>query len=136
MGDSRAVGIRAFNWTAIGFAFLQSICALALALATAGTVIGVSLLTALSGFMQVAVAFHADGIRLPMIGIALAGALLNLWVLARLRGLRSNPASAWRRQPADPRQLRRERVQLVVALATLVLVVIEACLHFHNQGHI
>ena len=47
--------------------------------------------------MRVAVAFHTDWIRLPMIGIALAGALLNLWVLSRLRRLRSNPASAWRR---------------------------------------
>ena len=86
--------------------------------------------------MRVAVSFHADWIRLPMIGIALAGALLNLWALARLRRLRANPASAWRRQPADPRQLHREKVQLAVALATIFLVAVEACLHFFNHGHI
>jgi len=136
MADSTAVRVRALNWTAIGVAILQSVCALALTLATAGTLIGISLLSAFSGFMRLAVAFHADWIRLPMIGIALAGALLNLWVLARLRRLRANPASAWRRQPADPRQLHREKIQLAVALATIVLVAIEACLHFHNHGHI
>jgi hypothetical protein len=136
MADSQAAGIRALNWTAIGFAILQSVCALALTLATAGTLIGISLLSAYSGFMQLAVSFHADWIRLPMIGIALAGALLNLWVLARLRRLRANPASAWRRQPADSRQLHREKIQLAVALATIALVAIEASLHFHNHGHI
>lgn len=136
MADSRAVGVRALNWTAIGFAVLQSVCALAVTLATAGTLIGISLLSAFSGFMRVAVSFHADWIRLPMIGIALAGALLNLWVLARLRRLRANPASAWRRQPTDPKQLHREKIQLSVALATIALVVLEACLHFHNHGHI
>ena len=133
MAVSQAAGIRALNWTAIGFAILQSVCALALTLATAGTLIGISLL---SGFMGVAVSFHADWIRLPMIGIALAGALLNLWVLARLRRLRANPASAWRRQPTDPKKLHREKIQLYVALSTIGLVVLEACLHFHNHGHI
>ena len=136
MADSQAAGIRALNWTAVGFAILQSVCALALTLATAGTLIGISLLSAYSGFMQMAVSFHADWIRLPMIGVALAGALLNLWVLARLRRLRANPASAWRRQPADSRQLHREKIQLAVALATIALVAIEASLHFHNHGHI
>lgn len=136
MADSEAVGVRALNWTAIGFAVLQSVCALAVTLATAGTLIGISLLSAFSGFMHVAVSFHADWIRLPMIGIALAGALLNLWVLARLRRLRANPAGAWRRQPADHRQLRREKIQLAVALTTIALVVLEAGLHFHNHGHI
>ena len=136
MADSQAVGIRALNWTAIGFAILHSVCALAVTLATAGTLIGISLLSAFSGFMRVAVSFHADWIRLPMIGIALAGALLNLWVLARLRRLRANPAGAWRRQPIDAKQLRREKVQLAVALATIVLVAIEAGLHIHFRGHI
>jgi hypothetical protein len=136
MVDSQTAGIRALNWTAIGFAILQSVCALALTLATAGTLIGVSLLSVCSGFMRLAVSFHADWIRLPMIGIALAGAILNLWVLARLRRLRANPASAWRRQPTDPRKLHREKIQLAVALATIALVVIEASLHFHNHGHI
>jgi len=136
MADSQAVGVRALNWTAIGFAVLQSICALAVTLATAGTLISISLLSAFSGLMRVAVSFHADWIRLPMLGIALAGALLNLWVLARLRRLRANPASAWRRKPADHAQLHREKIQLAVALATLALVAIEACLHFHYHGHI
>jgi hypothetical protein len=128
--------IRALNWTAIGCAVLQSVCALALVIGSAGTLAGVSLLTALGGLMRVAVAFHADGIRLPMLGLAATGALLNLWVLARLRRLRANPAGAWRRREADPQQLRRERLQLLVACATLALIALEMGLHLHNHGHI
>ncbi|MGD0547682.1 MAG: hypothetical protein ABR991_07610, partial [Terracidiphilus sp.] len=111
-------------------------CALALALASAGALIGFSLLTAFSGLMRLAVDFHADWIRLPMIGIALTGALLNLWVLARLRRLRANPASAWRRHATDIKELRRERLQLSVALITIALVALEAGLHLHYHGHI
>lgn len=136
MADFRLSGARAINWTAISFAVLQSVCALAFLLGSAGALIGFSLFTAFGGLMRVAVAFHADWIRLPMIGIALAGALLNLWVLSRLRRLRSNPASAWRRGAIDRKQLRREKIQLAVALATIALVVLEAGLHLHYHGHI
>lgn len=136
MADFQVTGLKALNWTAIAFAVLQNVCALALVLASAGALIGFSLLAAFSGFVGVAVALHADWIRLPMISVALAGALLNLWVLARLRRLRTNPASAWRRQPADSKQIRSERIQLSVALTTIVLVLLEAGLHLHNHGHI
>jgi hypothetical protein len=136
MADVEVAGIRALSWTAIGFALLQSVCALALALAGGGALIGFSLLAAFSGLMRVAVAFHADWIRLPMIGIALAGALLNLWVWSRTRRLRANPAGAWRRQAPDLKQLHRERIQLAMALATILLVALEAGLHLHNHGHI
>ncbi|MGD0942201.1 MAG: hypothetical protein ABR905_21115 [Terracidiphilus sp.] len=136
MEDLKVSGVKALNWTAISFAALQSICALALALASAGALIGFSLLATFSGFMRLAVAFHADWIRLPMIGIALAGALLNLWVLARMRRLRANPASAWRRHPVDKNQLRREKIQFCVALVTIALVALEAGLHLHYHGHI
>ncbi|MFZ1084739.1 MAG: hypothetical protein WAN35_07240 [Terracidiphilus sp.] len=136
MEDFTGAGTRALNWTAIGFAILQSVCALALALGSVGVLVGFSLLTAFSGVMRVAVAFHTDWIRLPMIGIALLGALLNLWVLSRLRRLRDNPASAWRRGEIDAKQLRREKIQLAVALATIALVVLEAGIHLHNHGHI
>jgi hypothetical protein len=136
MADFSPSGARAINWTAIGFAVLQSVCALALVLGSVGGLIGFSLLTAFSGLMRVAVAFHADWIRLPMIGIALAGALLNLWVLSRLRRLRANPASAWRRGEIDSKQMRKEKIQLAVALATIALVVLEAGIHLHNHGHI
>jgi hypothetical protein len=136
MGDLTGARVRTLNWTAIGFAILQSVCALALALGSVGALVGLSLLTAFSGLMRVAVSFHADWIRLPMIGLALVGALLNLWVLSRLRRLRANPASAWRRSEADPKDLRREKIQLAVALLTIMLVVLEAGLHLHNHGHI
>jgi hypothetical protein len=136
MADFRLSGARAINWTAISFAVLQSVCALAFFLGSVGALIGFSLFTAFSGLMRVAVAFHADWIRWPMVGIALAGALLNLWVLFRLRRLRSNPASSWRRGTIDQKQLRREKIQLTVALATIALVVLEAGLHLHYHGHI
>jgi hypothetical protein len=136
MEDLAEARVRVLNWTAIGFAILQSVCALALALGSLSALIGFSLLTAFSSLLRVAVAFHADWIRLPMITLALAGALLNLWVLSRLRRLRANPASAWRRGEIDAKQMRREKIQLAVALVTIALVVLEAGIHLHNHGHI
>ena len=80
--------------------------------------------------------FHADWIRLPMIGLALIGSLLNLVILAQIRRLRHRPASQWRQVPLSRHQIRMERVQLVLSVATLVLIGIEEYLHFHLRHHL
>jgi hypothetical protein len=78
--------------------------------------------------------FHADAFRIPMVGLALFGALLNLAILAQVRRLRHRPSSHWRQQRPSPRKLRMERVQIVLSVATLVLVAVEEGLHYHYHG--
>jgi hypothetical protein len=70
-----------------------------------------------------------------MIGFALIGSLLNLAVLAQVRRLRHRPASRWRQVSLSRRQIRMERVQLILSIATLVLIGIEEYLHFHLRHH-
>jgi hypothetical protein len=70
-----------------------------------------------------------------MIGLALLGSLLNLLVLAQLRRLRHRAASQWRQVPLSAYQIRLERAQLILSIATLVLIGIEEYLHFHWHNH-
>jgi len=75
------------------------------------------------------VRFHTDSIRVPMIIIALLGSLLNLAILMHVRHLRNRPAAQWRQKPLSLRQKRTELAQLVLSLATLVLIGVEEYLH-------
>jgi hypothetical protein len=69
-----------------------------------------------------------------MMALALAGSLLNLLALAQVRRLRRRPASQWRQQPPTARKLRMERLQIVLSVATLVLIAAEEGLHYHWHG--
>lgn len=79
---------------------------------------------------------HANWIRVPMIVLALAGSLLNLVILAQLRRLRNRPASQWRMQPLSPHKIRMERWQMVLSIATLMLIVVEEYFHLRTSGHL
>jgi hypothetical protein len=72
--------------------------------------------------------FHTDSIRTPMIVIALLGSLLNLAILMHVRHLRNRPAAQWRQKPLSL-QKRTELAQLVLSVATLVLIGVEEYLH-------
>jgi hypothetical protein len=64
-----------------------------------------------------------------MLVVALLGSLLNLAILLHVRHLRNRPAAQWRQKPLSPRQKRSELAQLVLSLATLVLIGVEEYLH-------
>jgi Co/Zn/Cd efflux system component len=70
----------------------------------------------------------------PMLIVAVVGSLVNLYVLWRIRSLRSRPSSQWRIQPPTTKQLRSERFQSVLSVLTLVLVVMESAIHHHLHG--
>ena len=121
-------------WSSFLFALLQSVCtffAAANGLRFAG---GLGSLVLSAGAGAMVDRFHADALRIPMVGLALAGSLLNLVILAQLRRLRRRGASQWRQQPLSPRKLRAERMQIVLSVATLVLVAVEEGLHYHYHG--
>jgi hypothetical protein len=115
---------------------LQSLCTFFGAANGLRTAIGLGAitLTASQGtFVQV---FHSAWFRRPMNGLALAGAVLNLIVLWQVRRLRERPAAAWRVQPVSAKKLRGERLQLVLAVATIALVCVEETLHLMQHGRL
>ena len=128
--DSRTLGVIA--WSSFFFALLQSICTFFLALSGVRLVIGIGSVVLSAGAATALEKFHANWIRLPMVGLALLGSLLNLVVLIQIRSLRSRPASRWRQRPLSPKQVRMERVQWFLSFATLILIAIEEYLHWNR----
>jgi hypothetical protein len=130
----RAQGVIA--WSSFLFAFLQSICTFFVALGGLRLLIGVTSV-AVSATMGTALErFHTDWIRIPMMGIALIGSLLNLAVLYQIRRLRNRPAAQWRRQPLSRGKVRMERIEFFLSIAALALIGIEEYLHFHFHHHL
>jgi hypothetical protein len=125
----RARGIVA--WSSFGFALLQSICTAMIALNGVRLAIGIGALAVTSGVGAAMVHFHTDWLRIPMLSLALVGSLLNIAVLMHARWLRNRPAAQWRRKSITARQLHMERLQWALSIATLILIAVEECLHFH-----
>jgi hypothetical protein len=116
-------------WSSFLFALLQSICGAVVAIDGLRLAIGIGALALSTGAGAAVVRFHADAIRIPMIVIALLGSLLNLAILMHVRHLRNRPASQWRQKPLSLHQKRTELAQLLLSLATLVLIGVEEYLH-------
>src|SRR3984885_7524458 len=129
------------RWNAVGGASLivavaQSLCTAVLTISGIRVAIGLSALAAASGIYAPARGFHQDAIRIPMLALAAAGALLNLAVLAWIRHLRARPAAQWRRRELSAKEKRSERLQVVLAIVTLALVGLEIWTHsmVHRTG--
>jgi hypothetical protein len=117
------------NITAVVFALLQSACTAVLAISGFRVLIGLGALAAAAGVHAPAKGFHQDAIRIPMMIVALVGALANLYSLWRVRMLRARPASQWRVQPLTVAKRRSERLQFVFAVLTLILLATEWVTH-------
>jgi heme/copper-type cytochrome/quinol oxidase subunit 2 len=98
--------------------------------------IGLSALAAASGIYAPAKGWHQDAIRIPMLIVATVGAVVNLAVIAWMRHLRNRPAAQWRRRERNAKEKRSERLQIVLAVVTLVLVGAETLTHsmVHRTG--
>lgn len=120
--------------TSLFFILLQSACTAVMAISGIRVVIGLSALAAAVGLHRPAVGFHSDIIRIPMMAFAVLGSLLNLYVVWRVRSLRSRSASQWRMTPITPRQQRSETIQIALAILTLVLVATEYTTHLIIHG--
>jgi len=123
-------------WSSFFFAVLQSICTFFAALDGLRLVIGVSSLAVSAWVGSALDRFHSDWIRIPMIVLALLGSLLNLAILMQIHRLRNRPASQWRRQVVSPKKIRMERVQMVLSIATLVVIGVEEYLHYRTHYHL
>ncbi len=125
-------------WPSFFFALVQSLCTAVIAISGVRVVIGLSALAAAAGLHAPAKGFHQDAIRIPMMVLALAGALINFYVLWHIRRLRNRPSAKWRQQPLTAKKLRSERLQFALSIATLVLLLAEWMTHriVHGPGHI
>ncbi len=122
-------GLRWANVGSFLFVLLQSACTAVLAISGFRVLIGLGALAAASGVYAPARGFHQDAIRIPMMILALIGALANLYSVWRVRSLRARAASSWRVQPVSSSKLRSERLQIGLAILTLVLLAGEWITH-------
>jgi hypothetical protein len=125
---------RVIVWSALGFAFLQSVCTAVIAASGMRFALGLAALITSIATSAPSQDLHSDKIRLPMLIFAFAGALINLGVLWQVRLLRSRPASQWRIVPLTPQKRRMERLQLVLSVLTLFLVFAELISHKRIHG--
>jgi len=124
-----AVNTKLLNWSGIVFAVLQSACTAVIAISGVRVAIGLSALAAAAGIHAPAHGFHQDAIRIPMMTLAFLGAILNLFVIWKVRSLRSKPAAQWRQQPVTKEKLNSERFQIALSLLTLLLLAAEWITH-------
>jgi cytochrome b subunit of formate dehydrogenase len=120
--------------TSFAFILLQSACAAVLAVSGLRLAIGIASLTAASIVPGFIFSIHAARIRVPMMIVAVLGSVINLYVLWRIRSLRLRPEAQWRVQPVTVKQKRSERIQIALAVATLLLIAVESLIHHHWHG--
>lgn len=126
MENTRGMGI--VSGASVVLALLQSLCTAVLTVNSIRLGIGLAALAA-SSIAGPLVPLHRDAIRIPMLVIAAAGAIVNLAVLAWIWHLRSRPAAQWRQRELSKKQRRSERLQVALAVVTLVLVGLEVWNH-------
>lgn len=122
------------SWSNLVIALLQSICTAVFAINGVRILIGIGALAAVAAPAR---EWHQDSIRIPMLLLSLAGVFVNLYVIWRIRRLRNRPAAQWRVQPVSVKELRSERLQIGLAVLTLVLLAAEQYLHvmYHHPHH-
>jgi hypothetical protein len=127
--ESLSSRLKVLGWSGIVFAILQSACTAVIAISGVRVALGLGALAAAAGIHAPAKGFHQDAIRIPMMLFALIGSLINLFVIWKIRSLRSKPASQWRQKPVTAKKLNSERLQIFLSIFTLVLLAAEGFLH-------
>jgi hypothetical protein len=122
------------SFTSALFVLLQSACTAVMAISGLRLLIGLTSLAAASILPGFILALHAERIRVPMMVVAVLGSLVNLYVLWRIRSLRSRPASQWRVGPITTSQQCSELFQIALSILTLALVITETLAHHHLHG--
>jgi len=129
-------GVRALGGVSLAMALLQSLCTAVFAISGIRVAIGLGALAAVSGIYAPARGWHQDAIRIPMLILATVGSLVNLAVLGWIWRLRAQGSAQWRLKELTPKQRRSERLQVALAIVTLVLVGVETWTHtkIHRTG--
>jgi hypothetical protein len=123
------VNLKLISWSSITFAVLQSACTAVIAISGLRVAIGLSALAVASGIHAPAHGFHQNAIRIPMMALAFLGAVINLYLIGKVRRLRTRPASQWRQQPVTKKKLNSERFQIALSILSLLLLAAEWITH-------
>jgi hypothetical protein len=126
--------LQLLNWSAVLFAFLQSVCSAFIVLSGIRLFIGATAFATALGVVKLADKMHIAAIRIPMMLFALVGSLLNLLVLWQVWRLRVRPASGWRQKSVSSQKRRSEILQLLLSLVTLFLLGAEYWAHWKLFG--
>ncbi len=115
---SRMAGSAVVSLSALSVALIEGVCA--------GLVLlkGVALFTGLFAVSAAGASswIHEDQVRLPLIVLAAAAALLNLYMVGNGWRLRRNPAAAWRVRPLTAAEKRHTALVVAASLFTLALL--------------
>ncbi len=111
--------------SSFSLALIEAVCVLFLSVSKFGILLGVA------AFMSAEIAspFHADRIRVPLLALAFAGAVTNLFLLRNAQRLRNAPTAAWRKRALTASQRRRIVFLAALSLLTILLVVAEFWIH-------
>ena len=125
-GKSWTIGL-----TSLFFILLQSACTAFMALSGLRLLVGLGSLAAATAGTNLLASIHGAAIRIPMEIVAVAGSVINLYAIWRVRSLRARPSSQWRVAPVTADKKRAESIQIAIAIVTLLLVVVEWAIHIH-----
>lgn len=122
------------TWGSLALAAAESVCVAAVGLSGVRVALGLTSLLA-AGASGPAHGWHRQAIRVPLLTIGAVGALISLLMLWNEDRMRRNPSAAWRIRPFTPKQRRTRRLQLLLAILTLLLVAAEVVTHpwFHHE---
>jgi hypothetical protein len=127
--------VKARSWiigfTSLFFILLQSACTALMALSGLRLLIGIGSLAAATAGTTLLASIHGAAIRIPMEIFAIAGSVINLYSIWRVRSLRARPSSQWRVAPVSADKKRAESIQIAIAIVTLLLVATEWAIHIH-----
>jgi hypothetical protein len=122
--------------TSLFFILLQSACTAFMALSGLRLLIGIGSLAAATTGLRLLSSIHGEAIRIPMEIFAVAGSVINLYAIWRVRSLRARSSSQWRVGPVTADKKRAESIQIALAIMTLLLVVVEWVFHIYLHGSI
>jgi hypothetical protein len=117
--------------TSLFFILLQSACTAFMAISGFRLLIGIGSLAAATTGLRLIDSIHGEAIRIPMEIFAVAGSVINLYAIWRVRSLRARPSSQWRIVPVSADKRRAESIQIAIAVFTLLLVAIEWAFHIY-----
>jgi hypothetical protein len=125
------------GWSSLFLAIVQSVCTIFVVLSGLRLLLGAAAFGAAVGVMKIAdERIHIDAVRIPMVMLALVGAVFNLVALWQVRRLRGRAASAWRQKTVSRSKFASEGVQLTLSVLTLILLAVESFYHLRNTHHL
>jgi hypothetical protein len=133
-GPTAGARFKWIGWSSLFLALVQSACSAFVALSGIRLLAGIAAVVFASSAWKLADRMHVRDIRLPMMGLALAGAVFGLASVWQARRLRGRESAAWRQQPVPKKKIYSENLQIALAVATLVLLALETWFHVRLHG--